>query len=714
MEIFRKSPMARRLALGILCVLFVIAATILVAYQAIVPSDGVVLAVGQVAPADILAPRSITYESQVLTQLARQAAADSIRAIYDPPDPSVLRRQIQISRHLLDFIDNIRHDTFADRPQQIADLNQINVVAVDETVYRGLLELSDDDWKNIDSQVMVILERAMRNEIREETLNEVYANLPNLVSVNVLEAQANLIVALVKDLIKANTFYNEERTREARQLASDNAPPETRSFVQGQIVVRAGSIVTEADMEALTQLKLLQPPDRRIQVITGSMLAVTLISVLGISYMRRFHYSLYYDIPKMLLLGCLFLLFLAGGRVFDASDIFQSHLYPAAAFGLIIVALADAQVAIALMGGLAVLIGLVSGNSLEFSMLVATSGIAGVLTLRRVERLNAYFKAGLMIALATICIGLLFLLIQGTIEPVNILTIIVSGMINGALSAGLGIVGLYFVSSILNLPTSVRLLELSQPSQTLVQRLLREAPGTYQHSLQVANLAELAAERIGANAPLMRVAALYHDIGKMSAPHYFVENQADGINPHDTLNDPVRSAKIIIGHVIEGEKLARKYRLPRIMMDFILQHHGTMQVLYFYNKAIEAAGLDESKVDKKLFTYPGPKPQSRESGVLMLADMSESIIRAKRPRNKQEIEEIVRDIVSSRMADGQLDESGLTINDLKIIREVFVSTLQGVFHPRIAYPPNPITTQEMKAVPASPAETTLGSGEVSS
>jgi len=218
--------------------------------------------------------------------------------------------------------------------------------------------------------------------------------------------------------------------------------------------------------------------------------------------------------------------------------------------------------------------------------------------------------------------------------------------------------------------------------------------------LQVANLAELAAERIGADAQLVRVGALYHDIGKLHAPLFFVENQAEGVNPHETLS-PRDSARIIIAHVIEGEKLARRERLPHIFIDFIRQHHGTTRVLYFYGKALEAANGDESAVNPAHFTYPGPRPRSREAAILMLADTSESVIRSKRTRDKQEIADIVHEIVQSRLMDGQLDESGLTVNDLKVIQEVFVSSLQGVFHPRITYPALPRDTQEIKALPAT-------------
>ena len=706
MRTFIESPLGRRTALVILGAAFVFSATVIVAYSAFSPSGSVALAAGQVAPVDILAPRSITYESDALTRLSRQAASDAIRDVYDPPNPNVLRQQVQLARHILDYIDNVRHDTFATPKQQQADLGAINALHLTDDVSVKLLALTDDAWKETDDQVMGILERTMRDEIREENLPEVYATLPNRVGVMIDEPQASLIILFVRSLIKPNTFYNDERTKEAQKAAAAAVAPETRTFAQGQIVVRAGTIVTDADVEALSQLKLLQSPDRRGQAVTGAFLAVALISILGMVYLRRFHVALFHDVPTMVLMGGLLLTFLAGARMLATANEFQSYLYPAAALSLLIVALAGPQVAIALTAGLAVFCGLVTGGSLEFAALVAISGVSGILSLNRIERLNAYFVAGLVVGAANVTVGLVFVLLQGTVDPIRIVTVIVAGFLNGILSAGLAVVGLYLISSALNLPTHVRLIELSQPNQPLLQRLLREAPGTYQHSLQVANLAELAAERIGANALLIRVAALYHDVGKIAYPHFFVENQAEGVNPHDALNDPQQSAYIIVGHVIEGEKLARKYRLPTALIDAISQHHGTLPVLYFYNKAVELANCDPMKVDKPAFCYPGPRPLTREAGIMMLADASESIVRAKRPRNKQEIEEIVAEIIEFRMAEGQLDNSNLTVSDLHVIREVFVSTLQGVFHPRIVYP-TPLLTP-LPEPPALPPITSSG------
>ena len=394
---------------------------------------------------------------------------------------------------------------------------------------------------------------------------------------------------MVRALIQPNAFYNETATHAAQQQAAEGVQPVMQTFAEGQIVVPGGTIVTEADIEALAQFRLLQPVDQRLRTFAGAALAVLLFSIVIVYYLRQFKPALLDNTPLVILIGGLLLIFLAGARAFSESSPVIAHLYPAAAFTLIVVAITDAHVAMVLTAVLAVLIGIVTGNSLEAAVLAGTTGAAGVLVLGRVERLNAYFVAGLVIGVVNVIIGLIFSLTATVIDSSTILGTIPSGFLSGILAAGLGLVGLYLGSSLLNLPTSVKLLELAQPNQPLLQRLLREAPGTYQHSLQVANLAELAAERIGANALLVRIGALYHDIGKLTAPPFFGENQPEGFNPHEQFS-PEESARIIISHVTEGERIGRQHRLPRPLIDFILEHHGTTQALYFYNAGARRCG----------------------------------------------------------------------------------------------------------------------------
>lgn len=697
---------AYQITLVALAMLFVLSGTLLVGADALtVGSQALTLEVGQVAPEDIRAPFSVSYESAVLTEQARQLAMDSVRDIYDPPDPSVVRQQVQLARQILDYIADVRSDEYATPEMLREDIRAINAISLSDDEIDAILNTPPDRWAEIDQQIMTVLERAMRGEIRDDTLRSVRQNLPNLVSVRFRVDEVALITSIVEDLIRTNTFYNEELTRQAREAAAEAVAPSQVEIRQGQVVVNRGSVITEADIEALTQLGIFQPHDRRLQALLSAFLLMLLITFIFGFYLNRFYPAIAHDPPFMILLGVIFILALAGARMSGPERAVQPYLYPSAALGLLLTTLAGPQIAIVGTTALAVLFGVMADGSLPLTAMAALGGAVGVLTLRDTARINSYFVAGGLVGLANIVVVLVFYLTGFPVDTIGALTLIGAGLINGLLAAAITLGGLYLFGSLFNIPTSVRLIELTQPNQPLLQRLLREAPGTYQHSLQVANLAELAAERVGANATLTRVGALYHDVGKIKAPHFFVENQVDGVNPHEALNDPEKSARIIIDHVIEGERLARKYRLPARVIDFILEHHGTTRPMYFYRRAVEQAGGDEDAVETDRFTYPGPRPRSRETAILMLADSSESTVRARRPRNKQEIADVIKYVFDLRMSEGQLDESGLTLRDISVIQNVFVETLQGVFHPRIAYAGVGEVAQKPPAAEATPAVT---------
>jgi putative nucleotidyltransferase with HDIG domain len=264
----------------------------------------------------------------------------------------------------------------------------------------------------------------------------------------------------------------------------------------------------------------------------------------------------------------------------------------------------------------------------------------------------------------------------------------------GFSSASIALLLQYIFAQILGLTTALQLLDISRPDFPLLQFFLRNAPGTYQHSLQVANLAEQAAEKIGADPLLTRVGALFHDIGKALNPNFFIENQVQGnINSHQDAN-PEEVSATIIRHVTDGIQLAKKHRLPRRLHDFILEHHGTLITHYQYNQAMEAAGGDVSKVDIEKFRYPGPRPASRETALLMLADASEARARAERPGSDDEIRALVTSVIQTVQKYNQLDDTLLTLRDLKLITESFVTTLRGTYHPRIQYPKATVPDQD--------------------
>ena len=692
-------------AVVLAAVIFVVASTIIVSFDNIASgrSNIAALDVGDIAPQDIRAPFDWRYESQVLTERRRQAAMDSTAPVFDPPDPAIARQQVQIARQILDYMDNVRRDPFGTLEQKVEDVQQISAMTLDRRTIEYLLSLSDDLWRALDAETVTVLERVMREEIRETSLPVVRSQLPMQIGVRFNDDDVRAISSIVEDLLRQNTFPNPEASEVARQAAAANTTSETRAFERGQIVIREGARIEAVDYEALGQLGLLQTSDRRLQEVARAFLTSLLVLAVVSLYLLRFRSSLFDNLPYLFLLEALLLIVLLGARLFDTDN--QLYIYPTAALALLLVPLAGAQVAVIGALALSVLIGVMASQSMEIAMLVMLGGVMGALTLRREERLNSFFISGLVVAFTNVVIVLIFNLERIDAGEGSILGILMLySIVNGVFAGAVALAGMYAVTLLFNLPTSLKLVELNQPSQPLLQRLLREAPGTYQHSLQVGNLGEQAATAIGANPELVRVAALYHDIGKMLNPAFFVENQADNVNPHDALNDPYRSADIIIGHVTDGDRLARQYRLPARIRDFILEHHGTTLVSYFYRRAVEQAE-DEESVDVDQFMYPGPRPQSRETAILMLADSCESTVRARKPANKQEIAEIVNQIIEARMRDGQLDESGLTTDHIKTIRTIFIEMLQAVFHPRINYPAMPLQPERRLEIAPESAST---------
>ena len=396
-----------------------------------------------------------------------------MRGIYDPPDPSIARQQIQLAREILDYIADVRADEFATQEMLQDDIQAIQSVVLSPDEILAILTLDPDRWGQADQQVMLVLERVMREEIRDDTLRSIRQNIPNLVSVALREDAAALVTAIVDDLIQVNTFYNEERTRQAQQAAADAVAPEIRAFEQGQVVVRAGSIVSDADLEALTQLGLLQPDDRRVQELLGGFVMSALVLVLFVLYVFQFEPNLFRDTPMMLVLGGVFALTLLGARLMGPDRVVQPYLFPNAALGLVFATLVGPQVAIVGVLGLSMLIGLMVSNSFALMTMSLLGGIVRVLSLRKSERFNSYFVAGLLIALVNSGVVLAFYLGGYPTDPLGAATLILAGAVNGILAGVLALAGMYMLSSVLNIPTSLRLLELTQPNQVLLQRLLR-------------------------------------------------------------------------------------------------------------------------------------------------------------------------------------------------------------------------------------------------
>lgn len=655
--------------------------TLILSFDLVRPSN-VDVTIGAPAANDILAPRSVTYTSAVLTAQAREQAQLGVAEVYTSLDPSIGRGQLSAARAIFAFIEVVRSDTFASVETKVQYLQAINNLTVDNQLGIDLLGLSVDDYVEAKATVLTIIEDLMSQEIREEQLAD-YQRLARRPSLVLTPMQDNVVTRLAYQFIVPNVFVNEEATAERRAEAVNNVVPVTRSITEGQRVIRAGDIITNLDIEMLEQLGLLQTDtDWRdvASIFVASVLGVVIITL----YWQQFYDHAHSNGRYLVAMVMFIILFTIAARLMVSGPPYLVYWYPIAALSMLLSVVFDARMAVVITMMMAVMIGLIAPNSLQLSMYVGAGGLLAVLLLRDAQRVNAFFRAGLAASVGHIAVVLIYQLPQSS-NVFTVLQEVLYSLGNGVLSAALTLLGLFVVGSLFGVITILQLQELSRLDHPLLQDLLRRAPGTYHHSIMVANLAEQAAERVkGANSALVRVGAFYHDIGKMKRPPFFTENQ-EGSNPHDSL-DPYSSVRIIVSHVSDGLEMAKKYRLPHRIRDFIAEHHGDRVVKGFYVKAVAQADGDESRVDESKFRHAGPRPRSRETGIVMLADSVEATSSALRPSSEKDIEKLVNTIVDEHITEGQLNHSGLTLGDIRVVRASFIETLKGRFHVRVRYP----------------------------
>lgn len=653
---------------------------------------------GEPAPQELYAPRTVSFQSELLTEAARAAAAAAVPDLYDPPDSRTARAQVIKLREILGYVTTVRNDALATLPQQVGDLQAIDALGLNTPAAERLLAFDAGGWALVQAEALSVLEQTMRNQVRADQIADLRRSIPVRLSVDLTEDEASAVIALVSPLIVPNSLYNAEATAAARQAARESVEPVVKQIVRGQAVIARGRVVTEEDLEALRALGLLQPEYDWRQIVS-TVLAVVITGALVAVYVQRFSPEIGRN-PKLVFLICvLFLSFLIAAQLMVPGRVLLPYFFPAAALAMLLTVLAGPHLAMTVAVALGALVGYIGGSSLELTIYTALAGILAAVAVGRAERVDLFFWAGLASAVAGAGILLVFRLGNPATDVVGIAQLMAASMINGGISAALTLLALFALGGLFDITTSLQLVELSRPDHPLLRLILRNAPGTYQHSLQIANLAEQAAERIHANAMLIRVGALYHDAGKALHPQYFIENQLDQGNVHDSL-DPQTSAKVIIRHIPDGLDLARKYRLPSRIRDFIAEHHGTLKTMYQYKRAVEAAGGDAALVDEGAFVYPGPRPRSRETALIMLADGCEAKTRSDRPKTEDDIRRIVRTVIEDRLANGQLDDTDLTLSDLRLIHDSFVNTLRGVFHPRVQYPELPAAAPAAEDQPA--------------
>jgi putative nucleotidyltransferase with HDIG domain len=573
-----------------------------------------------------------------------------------------------------------------------------------ETARETLLTLEAERWAPLRSEAARVLDLTERAELRDTEVADTRERLSAQMAGGLTEGERNLASELIGPLLVPNSSFSADLTEQERDRQAAAVAPVVEEILQGQVIVRNGTKVTEADMARIRALNLDQAePD--VAVLGGWLLLSGLLVALVIAWLRMFRPEYWHRNNVVLLIWLLitvatFALQLTAGRAA------LPFILPVAAVGLLVAVLLDAETAVLVTAVVAVISGAVNGPSLELGTYAMLGGLAGILAIRRGDRLQAFIQAGAAIFVVQAVVVTAFSLLgQRDLTGVMQLIGAAAASAGGAAVAAVG--SFAVLGSVFGLMTVFQLLELANPSQPLLRRLLVETPGTYHHALMVGNLAERAAEAIGADPLITRVAAYYHDVGKLANPLAFIENQSGGENVHDELA-PLESAQILKQHVADGIDVAYASKLPKALIAYIPQHHGTAVMSFFYAKAREEAaapfgGLttDEGRraadaIDIRRFRHAGPKPQSREAALLMLADGVEASVRSLASRDEPAIRAMVARIISDRLEDGQFDECDLTLRDLNLASEAFVQQLLGMYHQRVAYPQNKVVELESR------------------
>lgn len=646
----------------------------------------------QASPRDIFAKQGIVYESEVLTEAARDEAARNVNPTYRMDGVVLTGFENDVKRNFGE-IRGIRGEEELEESQKIALLEELGIT-LPEGNLSALLKTEDSTIDLLEKRTLDLLKgvysKGVQQRDLEETKNKLLEQANNLDGVPAkLTPVAGLILENLD--LRANFFLDATLTAQERQAARDAVAPIQVRVRQDEKIVGIGDVVTAADIEALQKLGLLRTGSSYNSIL-GLSLLVAIAFMLILFFLYQYKRQVLNSESHFILLGLLMVMGFALIRGVNAINIggtaeiaqLVGYLTPLAAIIMLVAILFDAKLAFFVAMIMAVFTGLASANQLQYAILAFFSSITGIYSVSRLSQRSDLAKASLFIMLANI----LTIMALGLVLGYNLTMFSVAlpmGVFNGVLSSILTIGSLPFLETAFGITTTISLLELSNSNQPLLKKLLMEAPGTYHHSILVGNLAEAAADAVKADSLLARVGAYYHDIGKLKRPYFFVENQLSTENPHDKLT-PTLSTLIILAHTKDGMELAKEYRLPQLVKDFINQHHGTSLISFFYNKALNQANNDRDAVQEADFRYEGPKPQTKETAILMLADSVEAAVRSLPKSSPGKVEATVRKVIKDKLNDGQLDECDLTFKELDIIAQAFVRVLSGFFHSRIEYP----------------------------
>lgn len=666
-------------------------------------ADRVSLAEGDVAPNNIYYfGTSTTFVSQIYTEQAQQLAAGEVEQLYKYDEQAAASMQIQADK-LFDDLHTAKASSEVDE-ERLAALNGLLTPKADganaepprQSVLEYFLVLTAEGENYLRGALKDALAEAYSiGEFDEDALPDVIARCEDHITKNAQSADAAAFLrAAVRVLdFKPTHVFDQVATMNAVSQAISSVQPISVTVHPGQQLITRGETVSAADVETLEALNL-QRSGSDWQSYFGLLLLILICYGLLLAYCTRMGGDTRINAKNINLVALLFVVILLIARVitlikFDSTltaDWMLGLAIPVPAFAMLLAALINKRTAIFSTLIISIFVGLMCGVHMLYVCAALVGGLVAVLQINKMNSRSYYAVAVLYIAAAYILVAVSWCMMWSYDRSAFYIAVLMS-VINGVLSVILTVGTLPLLESAFSITTGIRLMELANINHPLLKKLMIEAPGTYNHSILVGNLAEAAADRIGADGLLVRVASYFHDIGKVKRPNFFVENQKPGDNPHDKLQ-PSLSTFIITSHTKEGAEMARSYKLPQEIIDIIEQHHGTSLVQGFYNKAVAAAENSESETAVRMedFCYPGPKPQTREAALVMLADSCQAAVQSMQNPTPGQIEGMVRDIVKGKLNNGQLDQCALTFRDLDIIASTYAAILAGAKHYRLPYP----------------------------
>ena len=662
-------------------------------------SDRYSLQVGDIAHQTITATKDV--EDVVTTEQHRKAAAAAVEASYHLQEGATEDVLMALDDLLSELALVQQYGQNLRNASEAPILSTLRTYSTDEISYaqtlvkgisltpyqaRVLMSTQAESFKTMVVEVRTAVENALNTTIREGQVSTSISNINAICKYRVDSDLTNSIVPVVLSaVIKPNMVIDEEATETARAAARESVQPVV--YKQGQNIVREGERVSAYQIAMLSALGLLDTASVDLNVYGGAAMMVAVTVLCMVLMLHMLNRDVLRDVRQVLVI--MLVMNICAGVGVISVKLLNVYLLPMALGAMLLTGLLGARTGLTVGVSLTVLLAnLAAGSNTAYSEemvhLLLTGIVGSVVAVK--------FLAGKPQRVRMVICGVL-------VAGVNLLVMLALGMMTaadlhntladaawamaGGVISGLIAVGFQPVfEAAFNLATPSKLLELANPNQPLLRRLLMEAPGTYHHSIIVANLAEAAAERIGANPLLARTGAYFHDIGKLKRPSYFKENQR-GDNPHDH-TDAYVSASIVTAHTTDGLALAQKHHLPPEIQRIIMEHHGDTPVMYFYHKALQQA--DGRPVDIKDFRYNGSRPCTKESAVVMLADTIEAAVRSMSDPTPQAIQRFIERLVRGKIEDGQLSNSPLSLQDIDGICEAFSSVLSGVFHERIEYP----------------------------